>query len=408
VNVHAELGASSSARWMNCAGSVPLSRPYLGVGTSIYAAEGTAVHTMAQAALAKTPLPAVGALVDVDDIPILITQEMHDAVDSYLEVIKPLLEKADDGGVEIKVHINSVPPTAECYGTADFVAIIGRKLHIVDLKYGKGVRVEVANNSQAMFYALATYETLDLGDRVDEIVLTIVQPRIDGAERQTWAIDLLDLWMWRDSKLIPAVQRIVDGDRSLLDGPWCRFCPALAICPLKHELAQEAARMAFPDDIHTDPAAFETMRNSSDVSAVEIAQRLSLALRLADWIDALKEHASILIYRGEDVPGFKLIEGRSNRKWADDDAEILRQLIERGRFTPKDAEKFYEPPALKSPAQLEKTLKRMKRNSAELFAGLINKPPGKPALVTIEDPRPAMTVLTAAEAFRLSAAEEDV
>ena len=66
-------------------------------------------------------------------------------------------------------------------------------------------------------------------------------PRIDGAERQSWEIDIIDLWMWRDAKLVPAVQRILDGDRSLTDGPWCRFCPALAICPLKHELAMQAA-----------------------------------------------------------------------------------------------------------------------------------------------------------------------
>src|SRR4029077_19326304 len=166
---HAELGASSSARWMNCPGSVPLARPYLG-GSSIYAAEGTCVHAMAQAALAKKPMSDVGETVDVDGHSILITQEMHDAVEAYLAVVMPLLDVADDGGVEIKVHIKSVPPTAECYGTADFVAIVAGRLFIVDLKYGKGVRVEVAINTQALFYALATYETLNLDDqRIDSI-----------------------------------------------------------------------------------------------------------------------------------------------------------------------------------------------------------------------------------------------
>ena len=98
--------------------------------------------------------------------------------------------KADDGGVELKVHIHSVPPTAECFGTADFVAVIGRKLTVVDLKFGKGVRVNVANNSQAMFYALAVVESLHLEDHIDEIEIIVCQPRIDGAERQTWTIDL--------------------------------------------------------------------------------------------------------------------------------------------------------------------------------------------------------------------------
>jgi hypothetical protein len=315
--------------------------------------------------------------------------------------VRPLLREAIDGGVELKVRILSVPPTAECFGTADFVAVIGHKLYVVDFKFGKGVRVSVANNSQALFYALAVVESLHLEERIEEIEITVCQPRIDGAERQTWTIDLIDLWMWRDGKLIPAVQRILDGDTSLTDGPWCRFCPALAICPLKHDLAQVAAAQAFDDTIVNDP------RNSADLSPEDVAKRLNLALRLEDWIDKLKEHAALMLHRGEDVPGFKLVEGRSNRKWAADDDEILRELVERGRFDASAVERFYAPAELQSPAQLEKTLKRMRRNSAELLNGLINKPPGKPSLVAAADPRPAMAILTAREAFRMSATDEE-
>ena len=399
---HAELGASSSARWMNCSGSVPLARPYLTGGASSYAAEGTVAHTIAQAALAKEPLPSIGALVTVDGHDVLVTEEMLDAVEEYLDIVRPLLAKAQDGGVEIKVHISSVPPTAECYGTADFVAIIGRKLTVVDLKYGKGVHVHVANNSQALFYALAVVETLHLDGLIDEIEIIVCQPRIDGAERQSWTIDIIDLWMWRDSKLIPAVQRILDGDRSLTDGPWCRFCPALAICPLMHDLAMRAAEQAF------DAVTETNFPNSDDLSPAQIAERLQLALRVEDWIDKLKEHAALMIHRGEDVPGFKLVEGRSNRKWAGEDSDVLRELVERGKFTPKDAERFYKPAELQSPAGIEKTLKRMGRTQTQfLLNGLINKPPGKPALVMVDDPRPALTVMTAREAFQLSATDEE-
>jgi hypothetical protein len=398
---HAELGASSSARWLHCPGSVPLARPYLGGGASSYAAEGTVAHTIAQAALAKEPLPPIGGLVTVEGHEILITEEMLDAVNVYLDIVRPLLAKAQDGGVEIRVHISSVPPTAECYGTADFVAIVGRKLTVVDLKYGKGVHVHVANNSQALFYALAVVETLHLDGLVDEIEIIICQPRIDGAERQSWTIDIIDLWMWRDAKLMPAVQRILDGDQSLQDGPWCRFCPALAICPLKHELAMQAAAEIFDDDL-------SDMNNVDDITCAAVAERLVLALRLEDWIDKLKEHAALMIHHGEDVPGFKLVEGRSNRKWAGEDADVLRELVERGKFTPKDAERFYKPAELQSPAGVEKTLKRMGRTQTQfLLDGLINKPTGKPSLVPAADPRPAMAILTAREAFRQSATDEE-
>lgn len=399
---HAELGASSSARWMHCPGSVPLARPYLGVGASSYAAEGTVAHTIAQAALAQEPLPPIGALVTVEGHEVLVTEEMLDAVNEYLDIVRPLIRETSDGGVEIKVRIISAPPTVEAFGTADFVALIGRKLTVVDLKYGKGVHVSVANNSQALFYALAVVETLGLEDRVDEVEIIICQPRIDGAERQSWEIDIIDLWMWRDSKLLPAIQRVVDGDTSLQDGPWCRFCPALAICPLKHDLAQTAAAQAFDDTIVNDP------RNSADLSPEDVAKRLNLALRLEDWIDKLKEHAALMIHRGEDVPGFKLVEGRSNRKWAGEDVDVLRELVERGKFTPKDAERFYKPAELQSPAGVEKTLKRMGRTQTQfLLNGLINKPTGKPSLVPAQDPRPAMAILTAREAFRMSATDEE-
>ena len=399
---HAELGASSSARWLACPGSVPLARPYLGGGASSYAAEGTVAHTIAQAMLAKEASPPIGALVTVDGHEVLVTEEMLDAVETYLDIVRPLFAKAQDGGVEIRVRIESVPPTAECYGTADFVAIVGRKLTVVDLKYGKGVHVHVANNSQALFYALAVVETLHLDGLIDEVEIIVCQPRIDGAERQSWTIDIIDLWMWRDIKLIPAVQRILDGDQSLTDGPWCRFCPALPVCPLKHDLAQVAAVQAFDDVIVNDP------RNSADLSPEDVAKRLVLALRLEDWIDKLKEHAALMIHRGEDVPGFKLVEGRSNRKWAGEDADILRELVERGKFTPQDAERFYKPAELQSPAGVEKTLKRMGRTQTQfLLNGLINKPTGKPSLVPADDPRPAMAILTAREAFRLSATDEE-
>ena len=392
---------------------MPLARPYLGHGSSSYAAEGTVAHTIAQAALAKEPLPPIGSVVDVDGHSIIVTQDMLDAVDVYLDIVQPLLAKAQDGGVEIRVRITSVPPTAECFGTADFVAIVDRKLTVVDLKYGKGVHVHVANNSQALFYALAVVETLHLDGLIDEVEIIVCQPRIDGAERQSWEIDIIDLWMWRDAKLIPAVQRILDGDTSLQDGPWCRFCPALAICPLKHELAMQAAGQAFDaydDDTgllrnDADPAL---VRNTDDLPPEEVAERLMLALRLEDWIDKLKEHAALMIHRGEEVPGFKLVEGRSNRKWADEDGEILRELVERGKFTPKDAERFYRPPELQSPAGIEKTLKRMGRTQTQfLLNGLINKPPGKPALVMVDDPRPALTVMTAREAFQQSVTDEE-
>ena len=150
----------------------------------------------------------------------------------------------------------------------------------------------------------------------------------------------------------------------------------------------------------------EPPSNSGDVSSAELADRLALGLRLADWISALQDEAVILIRRGEDVPGWKLVEGRSHRKWAVDDTEVLHELKSRGGFASHALESFYAPPELLSPAQMEKTLKRLKRDPVELMDGLIVRPPGKPALVPTNDPRPAMRIMSVREAFEKSVEEE--
>lgn len=250
ADAHAELGASSASRWMHCPGSVRLSRPYGGESkASSYAAVGTVAHALAEALLSGVSGPAVGAVIEADGHSVVVTHEMEDAVQVYLDVVIPLRKRADWHAFEQRVVIRSAPPQAECFGTADFAALVSHTLHIVDLKYGKGVIVEVEENAQELYYALACYETFEqIAADVREIRLVIVQPRIDGARTKEWTIDLLDLLIWRDSKLLPAVQRVIDGDETLNDGDWCRFCPALAYCPLKHRVAQDAARAIFSDN----------------------------------------------------------------------------------------------------------------------------------------------------------------
>jgi hypothetical protein len=395
MTAHAELGASSSSRWMNCPGSVRLSRPCGGESaTSSYAAEGTVAHAMAEAALAGTETPEAGEVVEIDGHKVIITAEMEDAVETYLGVVRPLRAQCDWHAFERRVVIRSAPPQAECFGVCDFAALVGRALHIVDFKFGKGIVIDPAQNSQELYYALGCYETfVEIAASIREICLVIVQPRIDGARVKEWTIDLLDLLIWRDSKLHPAIQRVIDGDETLNDGEWCRFCPALASCPLKHAVAQEAARAAFSD-------------NSGDLTPQELSDRLRLAMRLQEWIASIQEEAIVQIRKGEDLPGWKLVEGRSKRAWAAEDEKVWQELVKRAEVDSFKAEEFFEPPTLKSPFQVEKTLKRWKRDPKPILDGLVYRPPGKSTLVEESDPRLAMKYLTAAEQFRNSPEED--
>jgi hypothetical protein len=380
---------------MNCPGSVRLSRPYGSESaTSSYAAEGTVAHAMAQAALVGTETPEVGEVVEADGHKVTITAEMEDAVETYLGVVKSMRAQSNWHASEQRVVIHSAPPQAECFGSCDFAALVGHTLHIVDFKFGNGIIVDPAQNSQELYYALGCYETfIEIAASIREIRLVIVQPRIDGAQVKEWTIDLLDLLIWRDSKLHPAIQRVIDGDETLNDGEWCRFCPALAYCPLKHSVAQEAATAAFSD-------------NSGDLTPQELSDRLRLAMRLHDWIAAIQEEAIVQIRKGDDLPGWKLVEGRSRRAWAAADQKVWQELVKRAEVDSVKAEEFFEPPTLKSPFQVEKALKRWKHDPKPILDGLVNQPPGKPTLVEESDPRLAMKFLTAAEQFRDSARED--
>lgn len=407
VKAHAELGASSSARWMACPGSVPLSRPYE-KRTSFYAAEGSVAHALAELLLSKgdDATMLAGTVIEHDGHKITVDQDMEDAVQVFIEAVQPVLDGADWFGVEQTVAVRSAPEGAECFGTADAVAITGPELYIGDYKHGKGVQVGVEWNSQVLYYALATYETLlaqepKLVAGVHRVRMCIVQPRSEGPSVKEWSIDLIDLLMWRDETLLPAIQRIIDGDNTLREGGWCRFCPALAACPEKHARAQEVAKAQF------DNTWGGALDNREALSPHEVGTLLAMAKSIADWGRALENEAITLIRQGEEVTGWKLVEGRSNRTWGDEATQVVDTIVRRCKPSFEQAEELLAPAKLRSPAQVEKIVKRWGFPPAKVLESLIVKPPGKPALVTASDPRPALSAARAAEEFEAAPYYED-
>lgn len=404
---HAELGASSSARWIACPGSVPLSRAYEARGSS-YAAEGSVAHALCETALAGGELTPVGETVEYDGHHILITREMHDAVEVYVTAIQKVFDGSEWHSTEEQVSILSAPEGAEVFGTADAVAVKGLTLHVGDFKYGKGVKVDVEDNTQLLFYALATWETLETYDPgllkpVKEVRLTVCQPRVDGPALKVWDIGVVDLMIWRDDVLLPAIQRIMDGDETLQEGNWCRFCPALAACPLKHAAAKKAARMAFESDWE-DPGYGS---NSGTLSGQEIANRLTLVRSLKDYIKALEGEVLQLMRMGDEVPGYKLVEGRSVRKWVGTPQETLALLVRRLQPDDDFLDEIMVPATVRPLTEIEKVLKHRKLKTAPIMGDLVWKPPGKPTLVQAADPRPALPISTAAEVFEQSYTDED-
>jgi len=359
VKQHATLGASTSARWMACPGSIRLIDALQlpdGSGETEYAREGTAAHALAERCLVNNTEPH--QLLGVTLGGVEVTEEMADFVSIFADYCRHLAEHATEHFAEQKFSLAKLNPPEAMFGTADFVAYdkASRTLHVVDLKYGRGVVVEVKENEQLRYYALGAALLLDDGTRAIETVeMTIVQPRAahpDGIIRSE-QINIVDLVEWSND-LLAAARATQDPKALLTAGEHCRFCPAAATCPARRAQAQAIAQVEFDSLPEHVPPAPETLPLEL---LVEVVGHLHM---LEDWIASVRQFAQTKLERGEEVPGLKLVAKRAMRKWADEDA-VRAELAGRSF----DSEEI-ETRKLKSPAQIEKVVGK---KNAEAWLG---------------------------------------
>lgn len=372
---HAVLGASSSYRWMACPGSVRLSEGLPKSPPSEHALEGTAAHELAEQCLRDGE--DAGAFIGShpDDSGFLVTQDMAVAVQVYLDYVRSVPGALH---IERQFNLDALDPPMPMFGTADAVRWDGgtRTLEVIDYKHGVGVVVYAAGNPQLLYYALGA--VLALRVRPEVIRTTVVQPRahrdeaIDTAE-YTWE----DLIAFKD-ELLEASHAAAQDDAPVGPvGDHCRWCPAKAICPAQRSNALEVAQDEFASPTGPPPPSA-----LSQEQLLEVLEKSSL---MEDWIKAVREHAYAALERGEEVPGWKLVEGRISRSWADEAEaeEWLRQRYKVGEvFTKK----------LISPYQAEKLVKDRPR--LEIPEDMIAVQPGKPKMVTEDHKKPALTAGT--------------
>lgn len=227
---HAKLSASGSKRWMECPGSLILEDMYEEQGSE-YAAEGTQAHALAEIQLRYQILKSV-MKEDVQELWDKADDEMRRYTTEYVDYCKDIYDtltlkfKDTVAFVEERVRYDEWAP--EGYGTVDFCAIGGDELHIVDLKYGKGVPVSVENNPQPRLYAKGALQELGFLYDVKKVKMHIVQPRLQSISNEEIAVK--DLLEWGDTVLIPKAQRAFKGTREFNPGDHCRFCRARATC----------------------------------------------------------------------------------------------------------------------------------------------------------------------------------
>lgn len=376
---HARCSASSAARWINCPGSVALAEQCPDPGSSSYADEGTLAHSLGELKLRhtlkeisegqyKTQLAAIYASEYFD-------AEMDEATDFYVETVLEEFMAAGEGAelmIEQQLRLDQWIP--EGFGTADTVIISDSYIQVIDLKYGKGVKVDAPNNPQLRLYGLgAAVLFRDLYD-YDTVKTTIVQPRLDHVSTET--VLLKELLLWGEEDVAPRAIMAMEGTDYLAAGDWCRWCPAKFRCRKRAEFNLELAR----DEFRKPPL----------MSDEEIAEVLERADSIAKWAEEVKGYALDQALAGHHFEGWKLVEGRSIRKYADE-----LQVADKLKAAGYDEAMLYER-KLYGITAMEKIVGKKKLTAT--LGDLLIKPAGKPVLVPESDKCEAINTTEAAKA----------
>lgn len=376
---HASASPSAAHRWLKCTACVEAESHFQDKG-SIYAEEGTLAHELAEAWI-NMPTTHIRAKIEefYADHPELegSYKEMTDYLEPYIEYVNEEFSDAkhkDPGAVrmtEQRTDLSKWVPGG--FGTTDVAIVAGEKLTIIDLKYGKGVPVEAKDNPQLKLYALGMYELLSEVYDIDVVKMVIYQPRLD---RVSWdETSVADLLRWGNEVVKPAAKKALNGEGEFMPGEHCQFCKARNVCRARAEMYMKLGEY----------------KQKAFLTNSEIAEILGYVDGLVKWADGLKENVLSRALEGEEFPGWKVVEGRSNRKYAAPDDKIAEAAVKAGY----DNALLWEKKLLTLSA-MEKLMG--KKDFEKVLGKMIEKPQGKPTLAPEKDPRPSL-LNTAADDF---------
>lgn len=369
---HALLSASSSHRWLNCNPSARLELEFAD-SESEAASEGTAAHALCEHKLRKALKMRSKKPTSRFDC-----DEMDAYTDGYVEFVLESLEEAKreckDPLVLIEQKLDFSCYVPDGFGTGDCIIVADKRLHIIDFKYGQGILVDAAENPQMMLYALGALRLFDSIYDIETVSMTIYQPRRENVS--TWTIPVSDLREWTETTLIPKAALAFKGEGEYVPGAWCTFCRAAVKCRARAESKLKLAQYEF---------ALPPLLTDAEIE--DILSRLDDLTKWANEICAYALDAAL--NHGKEWSGFKLVEGRSNRKYTDE-AEVVKAAQAAG----------YHDIYKKSLVPITEMERLMgKKTFNEVLGGLIAKPQGKPTLVPASDKRPAITTTDAKQDF---------
>lgn len=372
---HAILSPSGASRWLACTPSARFEQQF-DDSSSIYAQEGTLAHSLGELLIKnklghfkKAEFKKQLAKIAAHE---MYSESMHEYCDDYatfvMEKYAEAQAKTKDAQIFLEVKLDMTKYVPKGYGTSDVVIVADHTMMTIDLKYGKGVPVSVVENKQQMLYALGALDQYEFLYAIDNVEMTIYQPRIGNIE--SWAISVADLENWAENDLKPKAQLAFDGKGEYVAGSHCGFCKGKSTCKVLAEYNLELTKHEFKD-----------ANKLSDEAVSDIMNRTKM---FVNWIEAVNDYAlDQAVNHGKQWPGYKVVEGRSNRKYIDE-AQVASKLLESGI-----KEDVIYTKKLLSITNMESELS--KKVFGDLLGDLIIKPQGKPTLALESDKRPAFS-----------------
>ncbi|RBR30071.1 DUF2800 domain-containing protein [Enterococcus cecorum] len=372
MSKHAILSASGAHRWLNCTPSARLELEF-DDNSGEAAAEGTAAHALSEHKLRKALKMRSKKPVSPYD-----SDEMDNYTDGYVEFVLEVIEQAkqicSDPLILIEQRLDFSNYVPDGFGTGDCVIIADGTLHIIDFKYGQGVLVSAEDNPQMKLYALGALDLFDGIYDIEMVSMTIYQPRRENVSTST--VSKENLYQWAEEVLKPKAELAFNGDGNYCPGEWCQFCRAAVKCRARAEAKMKLATFEF---------ALPPL-----LSDEEIAGILSSIGDLTNWANEIIAYATdAAVNHGKKWPGFKVVEGRSNRKYKDEEA--VAEAAKNAGY-----QDIYKQ-SLITITEMEKLMGKSKFN--EILGELVMKPPGKPTLVPVSDKRPEMNTSSAKNDF---------
>lgn len=354
---HALLSASSAHRWMKCPPSALIAAKYPSQSTP-FTREGTQAHEVAEQMASGASRESLETL--------NIDPEMLRCAEEYRDYIQGLC--TPDTTVLLEQRLDLSPWVPDGFGTGDCILLTGDDMDVIDYKYGQGVPVSATENEQLMLYGLGAMNEYGFIYDVKTIRLHIFQPRISNISVYELPVEMLLAF---GSKVRRSAVIAAKGEGEFCSGDHCRFCPHAGRCP----------RLAMDCILATYDGKDSLVQEVDTMGPVAVSAALKLAPLISVWLKKLNERALADMLNGEEVPGFKVVEGKQgNRKWTDE------QAVEAALVAAGISWEDYTTLQLLSPAAMERSIG--KKRAAELLSGLIERAPGAPTVVPSSDKRP--------------------